>query len=570
VVIQGISVSSGFAEGHVIILPDLTHASVENVKITDVAAEQRRFENALAKALAQTQDLASKLSQAGKKEQAEIFEAHAMMLQDPELIDQTKILIEEQRVNCAWAFKKVSDQYADMLAKLDDPYLRERANDVHDVASRVLDNLAGAERRDLTHLPDGTVLVGYDITPSQMAVLDPKKVRGIITETGGKTSHTAILARALEIPAVVGLRGLREQLKENQEILIDADHGEVWIEFNTSERENFNKKKQKFESQRLELNQFRGMKSETKDGHRIVIGANIGTPADLPAVEAHDAESVGLYRTEFVFLDKKKIPTENEQYAIYREVFEKLKTKHCIIRTLDIGGDKQLDGLSVPHEDNPFLGLRAVRLCLKEIDIFKNQLRAMLRAAHGHSVGIMIPMISNIDEIIECKKVLAECRKELEARKEPFAEKIEFGVMIEVPSAGLMVDLIARHVDFVSVGTNDLTQYVCAVDRLNDQVEKLYDPFNPGFLRIMNMILGNAKAHNIKAGICGSLAHSVPHVPLFIGMGVHELSMTAQHVLSTRKLLRNLSYKECVELVPRILDLETSAEIQRQLKAFLA
>ena len=565
---KAIAVSPGLAIGRVQKIPEqvgLDHVAREASQ-SDVEIE--KLEVAVHKSLEEMKEIVARFEDSGQTDQAEIFEAHAMMIEDPEVIDKTVLLIREHKLSAAWAYKDTSEEYVRMLGGLEDEYLRERATDVRDIASRVLGHLLGHQGFDFKSIPEGSILVAEDITPSQMAMLDSKLVCGIVTEMGGKTSHTAIIARALEIPAIAGARGILNQVKDGSLILIDAMSGEIEIEPSSERRERFEKKRDELSKAKKDLQQFKNMKSETKDKRAIRLGANIGGPLDISSLIENDAEAVGLYRTEFVFLNQNRIPTSEEQYKIYRKVFEDLGTKHCIIRTLDIGGDKKLEGLSVATEMNPFLGLRGVRLCLEEKAIFKDQLKSILRAAVGHSVGIMVPMISNIEEILQTKAILEECKKELEKDKLQFSKDYEFGVMIEVPSAAMIVDLIARHVDFISIGTNDLTQYVCAVDRLNDKVEALYDPFNPGFLRVMNQVLGSAFKAKLHSGICGSLAHSELLVPLFIGMGVDELSMTSQHILSTRKLLRGLSYEECRVLVSEVLSLETSAEIKSHLAQF--
>ncbi len=567
---KAIAVSPGLAIGKVQKI--LSQMSLDHIarEAGNSDAEVKKLEAAVAKSLEEMKEIISRFKSSGQTDQVEIFEAHSMMIEDPDVIDKTTSLIRDHKMSAAWAYKETSDEYAKMLAGLEDEYLRERATDVQDIASRVLDHLMGVKRFDFKNISKETILVADDVSPSQMAMLDPKLVVGIVTEMGGKTSHTAIIARALEIPAIAGARGILALTQNGSLILLDALSGEIEIEPTSDRLAIFEKKKLEFGESKKDLLKFKGLKSETKDKREIRLAANVGGPLDIPSVLENDAEAVGLYRTEFVFLNQNRIPSADEQYQVYRKVFDDLGSKHCIIRTLDIGGDKKLEGLSVASEMNPFLGLRGVRLCLEERRIFKDQLKSILRAALGHSVGIMVPMISNIEEIIQTKQVLEECKNEMDADKVAYSRDYEFGVMIEVPSAAMMVDLIARHVDFISIGTNDLTQYVCAVDRLNDKVEALYDPYNPGFLRVMNQILGSSYKAKLHSGICGSLAHSELLVPLFIGMGVDELSMTSQHILSTRKLLRSLSHQDCKKLVGEVLQLETSAEIKKCLQKFSA
>lgn len=571
---KAIPVSPGYAHGRAFILQDPLNLGSISLQTSDVSGEVTKLGLAVQNSIEDIKKLILQFRESNKQDQADIFEAHALMIEDPELLDQTHNLIRNEKMSAAWAYKKTSSDYAKMLAGLDDEYLKERAADVRDIATRVIGHLLGQTPPDLKQLPPGSILVAQDISPSQISLLDAEHVgvtvMGIITELGGKTSHTSILARALEIPALAGVRGIIEKLENGTEILFDATIGEIRVRPTAEDLKDFLQKKNRFENHKKDLRNFKNLKSETTDKKQVQLAANIGGVADLASMISNDAEAVGLYRTEFVFLDRNRVPSQDEQYRAYREVFEQLGSRHCIIRTLDIGGDKQLEGLSLDQELNPFLGLRGIRLCLHETQIFKDQLKAILRAAHGHSIGIMIPMVSNIEEIIQTKKILEECKAELRALNQVFSDDFAFGVMIEVPSAAMIVDLISRHVDFISIGTNDLTQYVCAVDRLNDKVEKLYDPYNPGFLRTMNSILTVAQKHNLHAGICGSLAHDEALVPLFIGMGVSELSMTSQHILQTRKLVRNLCYEDCRALVEEILQLETSAEIKSKLTQNLA
>jgi phosphotransferase system enzyme I (PtsI) len=423
-----------------------------------------------------------------------------------------------------------------VFQNIEDEYLRQRATDLEDIQTRVLQNLTQQEK-DLAFHED-VILFAKDLTPSQTASLDLRFVKGFITEMGGKTSHSAILARALEIPAVMGVP--RENLKNSKHVLLNAQDGSITIEPSTIDLEIFQKRSLDFINSKKEFLSLKGQKTKTRDGKYVELAANIGTAKDLPSVLENDAEAIGLYRTEFVFMDEKEMPSEEKQFQIYKEVFQKFPKK-CIIRTLDIGGDKKLPYLHISEEMNPFLGLRAIRLCLKEKDLFKNQIKAILRAAHFHNdIWIMIPMISRLEEILETKKIFKECEEELAQNQTEFTKNYKFGVMIEVPSAALIIDEICEYVDFISIGTNDLIQYTCAVDRMNSSVENLYDPFHPGFLKLMAMIIKGAKAKNKFVGICGSIAHKKELVPYFVNWGVDELSMTAQHILPTRKLIASL------------------------------
>lgn len=563
--VKGISVSEGFAKGRIKFLE--TAFEVEALfQGSDI--ELQNLKKAIENSKQQVQELVQKLRD-HKPAEAEIFEAHILMLEDPEILNQVQSKIQNESVSSVAAYKATLDEYIQIFSSLEDAYMRQRATDLKDIQTRVLANLSskGLGLNNLTFDED-VLLFAEDLTPSQTASLDLTFVKGFITQFGGKTSHSAILARALEIPAVTGIS--KTQLSENSYALLDALDGTLKLNPSKVEESSFQSLANDFTEHKKEFLQYKNQKSETIDHHVVELAANIGNFKDLESVKENDAEAVGLYRTEFVFMDQKEMPSEETQYAIYSEVFENLSPKKCIIRTLDIGGDKKLDYLKMPEEMNPFLGLRAVRLCLQQPQLFKNQIKAILRAAQTHEVWIMIPMISKIEEIIATKKIFQECKDELGSLNIPYSDNYKLGVMIEIPSAALMIDKICDYVDFISIGTNDLIQYMCAVDRMNTSVECLYDPYHPGFLRLMKTIIHGAKAKSTFVGICGSVAHKTDLVPYFVGLGVDELSMTAQHVLPTRKIIRNLQCRECVKLTDAIDQASTSEETRAILKNFFS
>ena len=498
-------------------------------------------------------------------DKAQIFEAHLMILEDPELLKQTLTIIRQQSINAEFALNTVANQFIAVFESMEDAYLKERASDIRDVTSRLLYTLLNKKKISLENLNGPVILIAHDLTPSQTASMDRKNVLGFLTDIGGKTSHTAIMARTLEIPAIVGLSTISTQVKDGDQIAFDGETGELVINPTKAQIEFFNARQLAFLAMKEEQNLMIGLESKTLDGFHIELAGNIGTPRDLDALHRNDAEAVGLYRTEFLFMDRTSMPSEDEQYEAYSEVIKGLEGKSCIIRTLDIGGDKKLSYLDIGVEANPFLGYRAIRICLKEVDLFKVQLRALLRASVHGPLSIMFPMISSLEEILAVKKIWAEVKNELNEKKIAFSDKIQLGVMIEIPSAAIISDILADHVDFFSIGTNDLTQYTCAVDRMNEKIEFLYNPYNPGLLRLIHMTIKNAVAKNKMVGICGSMAHQKDLVPLFVGMGVSELSMSAMHILSTRKIIRGLKKSDCEKLVTRFLKLGTAEEVKQLL-----
>jgi phosphotransferase system enzyme I (PtsI) len=499
------------------------------------------------------------------EDKAQIFDAHMMILEDPELLKQTLRRIKKESVNAEFALNEVAMQFIAVFEGMEDPYLRERASDVRDVTSRLLYTLLKKKKVSLESLSEPVILIAHDLTPSQTASMDRKNVLGFLTDIGGKTSHTAIMARTLEIPAIVGLGNITTVVKNGDCIAFDGEKGEAMINPTPSEIELFNIRHAHFVALKKEQDLMIGLESITLDGVHVELAGNIGTPHDLTALHRNDAEAVGLYRTEFLFMDRTSMPTEDEQYHAYSEVIKGLKGKNCIIRTLDIGGDKKLDYLDIGDEANPFLGYRAIRICLKEPELFKTQLRALLRASVHGPLSIMFPMISSLEEVVSVKKIWNEAKAECDAASVAYSDNIKLGIMIEIPSAAILSDILIEHVDFFSIGTNDLTQYTCAVDRMNEKIEHLYNPYNPGLLRLMYMTIKNARAKNKMVGICGSMAHQKDLVPLFVGMGVSELSMSAMHILSTRKIIRGLKKVECEKLVTEFLKLGTADEVKKLL-----
>lgn len=564
----GIAASPGITHGKVLVidqdLPDIVKKTAE-----DSEAELKKLTQALTKSKADLENIREQALKTMGADKAAIFVAHLMVLDDPELLDQTMAMVKNDKVNVEWAFKSVADSFVAVFESLHDEYMRERAADIKDVSTRVIHHLYGKTQHNLATLSEEVILVARDLTPSQTATMNREMVLGFLTDVGGMTSHSAIMARTMETPAIVGLQTITKQVQNGDLVAFDGHTGEVFLRPDAVVVKKLNEKKQKDLEAKTALNSLIGKESVTLDGHHVELAGNIGSPNDLKSLIANDAEAIGLYRTEFVFMDRTSMPSEEEQYGYYSKVLSGF-SKNTIIRTLDIGGDKQLEYLKIPHEMNPFLGYRAIRICLQDEVLFKTQLRALLRASVHGKLSLMFPMISSLEEFLEAKAVVDAVKTELTEKQIPYSKDIKLGIMIEVPSAALISDILADHVDFFSIGTNDLTQYTCAVDRMNEKISKLYNPFSPGLLRLIAMVIKNGKAKNKMVGICGSMAHKKELVPLFLGLGLYEFSMSPMHILETRKLIRSLKFSECSELAEHILKLGTASEIQLTLEKFIA
>ena len=493
---------------------------------------------------------------------AAIFDAHLLVVEDRTLIDEVLRKLETDLCNVEWVFQEVATTYAETLNKIDDPYLRERALDIQDVTKRVIRNLQGKAPKAFLGLSEPHILIAHNLTPSDTAAMNREHVLGLATDLGSRTSHTAIMARSLNIPAVVGLHDITERLETGQHVLLDGTNGFLIVDPTPETLKRYGE----IESRRVkvvaQLKELRETASTTRDGRHIVLSANIELPEDVDAVAANGAEGIGLYRTEFLYLNRSTLPTEDEQYETYRKVAERVRPDPLIIRTFDLGGDKLAPGtVDISDELNPFLGWRAIRFCLENIDIFKTQLRAILRASAVGNVKIMFPMISGLDELRGAISVLAECKEELCASKIDIGDKTEVGAMIEIPSAALSADVLAREIDFFSIGTNDLIQYALAVDRVNERIAHLYEPTHPAVLRLLKMIADAAHANEIWVGVCGEMAGDVALIPLLLGLGMDELSAGATLVPRVKRAVQSLAIPECRELVEETLKLQTPSEI---------
>ena len=557
---RGVGVSPGLARGVIhVVRDDLDDVARYHIEPSQIGNEIARFEAALVQTRVQILEMQQKIAEAIGAKDAAIFDAHLLVVEDRTLIDEVLRRLETERCNVEWVFQEVASNYAETLSKIDDPYLRERALDIQDVTRRIIRNLQGKAPKPMLSTAEPHILVAHNLTPSDTATMNRQLVLGIATDLGSRTSHTAIIARSLNIPAVVGLHDATEKLESGQHVLLDGYTGVLIVDPTPETLSYYGEIEVRKDQVTKELRQLREIPSTTSDGRHIVLSANIELPGDVEAVSENGAEGIGLYRTEFLFVNRDTLPSEEEQYQTYRRVAERVKPNPLIIRTFDLGGDKLAVGtVDVGDELNPFLGWRAIRFCLENIDIFKTQLRAILRASAVGNVKIMFPMISGLEELRHAKAVLDECRREVGEKK---TAKMEVGAMIEIPSAAISADALAREVDFFSIGTNDLIQYTIAVDRVNERIAHLYEPTHPAVLRLLKMVADAAHANNIWVGVCGEMARDVATIPILIGLGMDELSVGATSVPRVKMAVRNLAIPECQQLVSDVLQLQTSSEI---------
>lgn len=562
---KGIGVSPGVSIGKVFKKEEI-EIDIEKKSIHNIKEEVDRLNTCVHKSIEEIESLYKyTLKEVGEKE-AEIFNAHKLMLEDPEFIGMINQKIEDEKVNVEWAVQEARNEYVQMLESLDNEYLRERAADVKDISSRLLKKLIGIKGVDLSSLEEECIVVADDLTPSDTAQMRKDKVLGFVTELGGRTSHTSIMARTLELPAVVGVKDITKNVKDEDFIIIDGNEGLIIINPSEEEIATYEKKKESYENFKEELNKLKGEESISKDGVKVEIAANIGTPKDIDKVLENDGEGVGLYRSEFLYMDREKLPTEEEQFEAYKVVAEKLDGRPLVIRTLDVGGDKDLPYLDLPKEMNPFLGYRAIRLCLDRTDIFKIQLRAILRASAYGNVKIMFPMISNIAELREAKAILEEVKSELRAENIEFDEELEVGIMVEIPSVAVQSDIFAKEVDFFSIGTNDLIQYSLAVDRGNQDISYLYSQYHPAVLRLINMTIENGHKEGIWVGMCGEAAGDEKLIPILLGMGLDEFSMSASSMLTARWIIKNISKAEMENKVKEVLNLDSPQDVEKYIE----
>ncbi len=563
--LKGIAASAGVSTAKAY---KLESPVVTIVKATDVdpAAEVEKLEAALAKTVADIEGVKERAAKRLSPEELEVFDAHLMMANDPELTGQMKSMIENDVVNAEYAADEVSKQMVALFESMDNDYFRERAADVKDVTFRLKCNLLGLEIPDLSSISEPTIIVAHDLTPSDTAQLN-EFVKGFVTEIGGKTSHSAIMANSLEIPAVVGTGEILSQVNNGDIIGLDAIDGEVYISPDEETTAALAKKEVDYLEEKKALQVLINAKSITTDGHEVELAGNIGNAKDAEQVVANGGEGVGLFRTEFLYMDNDHFPTEEEQFEVYKQVLETLKGRKVVVRTLDIGGDKKLSYFTFPEEMNPFLGYRAIRLCLDRTDIFKTQLRALCRASVYGKLCIMFPMIATIDEFRSAKAIFEECKAELLAEGVAVSDDIQVGMMVEIPAAAVLADEFSKYADFFSIGTNDLIQYSMAADRMSQKVAYLYQPYNPAILRLINMTIKGAHKNGKWVGMCGAMAGEPYAVPILLGLGLDEFSMSATQILKARKVVNGLSYEEMQKLADNCLNMDTAQEVLDYVKA---
>ena len=570
--LKGIAASDGVAvaKAYLLVQPDL---SFSKVSVEDTAAEEARLDDALAKSTAELQQIRDKAAQTLGEAEAQVFDAHLMVLSDPEMIGQIKQNVTDNKVNAEAALKEVTDMYIGMFEAMDDnAYMQERAADIKDVAKRILAHLLNVTLPNPSMINEEVVVVAHDLTPSDTAQLDRNFVKAFVTDIGGRTSHSAIMARSLEIPAIVGTMEITAKVKAGDILAVNGIIGDVIVNPTDDQAAEFVEAGKAYAEQKAEWEKLKDAETVTADGKHFELAANIGTPKDLEGVHNNGAEAVGLYRTEFLYMDSPDFPTEEDQYKAYKAVLEGMAGKPVVVRTMDIGGDKELPYLKLPHEMNPFLGYRALRISLSELgdDMFRTQLRALLRASAHGNLRIMFPMVATLKEFRTAKKMYEEERQKLIDEGVEISNEIQVGIMIEIPAAAVLADKFAKEVDFFSIGTNDLIQYTMAADRMNGRVSYLYQPYNPSILRLIKNVIDSAHAEGKWAGMCGEMAGDQTAVPLLVGMGLDEFSMSATSVLKTRSLMKRLSTTDMQELAKRALeDCDTMEEVVELIEQYV-
>lgn len=564
--IYGVGAAEGIGIGAAKVVRE---QNVEVVKksIPDSEAEVNNFMRILDITKAETEEMSQALEKNASAKEAEILFGHIMLMSDPMLVDEIVNRIKGESVCAEYAIEEACNQYAAVFASMDDELMQQRATDMLDIKTRLIKKILGIENTDLSKLPYGSILVAKDLTPSMTAGLNPENVLGIVTQFGGKTSHSAILARALEIPAVVGLSNLPEDISDDTDILLDGESGEVIILPTDAQKKEYEDKKKKYDANKELLKKYRELPSISKDGKKVEIAGNIGSPEDAKKVIENGGEGIGLFRTEFLFMDRDCMPTEEEQFESYKEVAVAMEGRPVIIRTLDIGGDKEIPYMGIVQDENPFLGYRAIRLCLdRKDDIYIPQLKALLRASAFGNIKIMLPLITSMDEIREAKALINDIKKELDEKNIAYNKNIEVGIMVETAAASLLADIFAKEVDFFSIGTNDLIQYTMSVDRGNVKIAGLYSPFSPAVLRSINRIITEGKKAGIMVGMCGEAAADPLLIPALLAWGMDEFSMSASSILKSRQIISGCDSKDLKAKVDKVLEMSTESEIKEYLK----
>ncbi|EJZ0511834.1 phosphoenolpyruvate--protein phosphotransferase [Listeria monocytogenes] len=567
--LKGIAASDGIAiaKAYLLVEPDLSY---EKTEVTDVESEVKRFESALEVSRTELSMIREKAAKDLGEDKAQIFDAHLLVLNDPELTGPIEESIKNSKTNAETALQETTDMFIGMFESMDNEYMRERAADIKDVRKRVLSHLLGVTIPNPALIDEEVVVVAADLTPSDTAQLNRNFVKGFVTDIGGRTSHSAIMARSLEIPAVVGTKEVTASVAKNDIVIIDGLEGNVIIHPTEEQIAHYEKIKSDFALQQAEWDKLKNEKTVSKDGVHVELAANIGTPNDLEGVISNGGEAVGLYRTEFLYMGRDNFPTEEEQFEAYKAVVSGMDGKSVVVRTLDIGGDKTLPYLELPEEMNPFLGFRAIRLCFANEELFRTQLRALLRASVYGNLKIMFPMIATVNEFRQARDILLDEKAKLKAAGTEVSDSIELGIMIEIPAAAVLADQFAKEVDFFSIGTNDLIQYTMAADRMNERVSYLYQPYNPSILRLVKIVIDASHKEGKWTGMCGEMAGDQTAVPLLLGLGLDEFSMSASSILKSRSLIKRLDQSEMVKLAEEALNKSTAEEVVELVEKYTA
>ena len=565
---KGIAGSEGIGIGTVVLIEE-HEINIETKRVEETGAEIERLQNAIEKFVADTNVMAEKMDITVGKKDADILRGHIQMLQDPMIEEQISALIISEKITAEMAVEQVLEQTAEMFSQIPDELLQQRATDFRDIKTRMLKILLGIEDVDISQVPAGTVIVARDLTPSMTAGINPENIEGILTEVGGRTSHSAILARAMEVPAVLSIENICSIAKNGDKVVLDGTSGEAILNPDDETVEKFKKMYSDYQNEKALLKEYAGKPSQTKDGVKVELVCNIGKPADANKAVECDGEGIGLFRTEFLFMDRDSMPTEEEQFEAYKEVAEKMKGKPVIIRTLDIGGDKDVPYLGLEHEDNPFLGFRAIRYCLQRKDIYDIQLKALLRASAFGKIKIMVPLVTGVDELRQVKAMIKDIMAELDKEGVAYNKNIEVGVMMETPAACMMADALAKEAAFFSIGTNDLTGYTMAVDRGNAKVAYLYSTYNPAVLRAIKRIIECGKKEGIMVGMCGEAASDPMMIPLLLAFGLNEFSMSASAILRARKMVTEYSVEELQAVADKAMSFATAAEVEDYMRKFV-
>lgn len=569
--LKGVAASPGIVIGNAFVLQDhKINIDIRNIASDQIEKELKKFDDAVKLSRRQLNQIHEKAQKELGEEKAEIFAAHLMVLEDAVFLNEIREKIRNEQITSDNSLSQVVKKYVDVFESIEDEYLKERAADIKDIGDRLLKNILGLEILSLAEISDEVIIIAKDLTPSDTAQIDKQLVKAFATDMGGRTSHTAIMARTLGIPAIVGLVDISQRVKDGDLVIVEGNKGTVHINPDEKTLKEYRKLQEEYIQYVNELKKLKNEACETKDGERrIEISANIGTPKDCEGALNNGAEGVGLYRTEFLYMDRPNLPSEEEQFEAYKKVVKEMAPRPVIIRTLDIGGDKKLSYLDMPNELNPFLGWRAIRLCLDRKDILKVQLKAILRASHYGNLRIMYPMISNVEEIKKANDILKEVKEELSSQGIPYDTKLQVGIMVEIPSAAVIADILAQEVDFFSIGSNDLIQYTLAVDRMNEHISHLYEPFHPAVLRLIKNVIDASHRAGKWTGMCGEMAGDTLAAPILLGMGLDEFSMSAVSIPRIKKVIRSLTYDEAKRLATQVLDIGCPKEISKEVKAFM-